>query len=551
MGRSQSGRGRSTAGPIVASRAGPDSVVCIPSANELPRPMRSLRASLLAVSVSALWASGCSTLPAREAVPEQLSIMPAESARLDRLVAPEEARQSGNSGFRLVTHGPEALAIRVHSASLADRSIDVQTYIWNADLTGLYLANELLLAADRGVRVRLLLDDLDARNNNTGLAALDAHPNIHVRLFNPVASRSGSWSLAGDLLRDGRRLNRRMHNKGWIVDNRIALGGGRNLGNEYFGASDGANFADLELVMAGPVVRQISQSFDAFWNDEASYPVVLLSPEAVTAQALQDIRETLAEAARRAPVTDYAALVAADNAVTRLLAGDWALDWAVDYRFVSDDPSKVRQKPEPGLSRVLAALLASLDTAEHSIRIVSPYFVPGREGSARLIAHAERLDSVSVLTNSLAANDVVAVHGGYARYRKRLLQGEVGLWELKPTIDDGAEHHVMPSSSASLHAKAASIDDSGVFVGSYNLDPRSTSLNAEQGIFVHSAALAGHFNTLFDRVIAGRQTWQVSLESGRLRWRDGEESHQKEPDADLGLRFMAGLMRWLPIQSQL
>jgi len=513
--------------------------------------MSSLRASLLALSLGALCACGCSSLPERTAAPDQHALMPDANGRLDAMVAPEEARRPDHSGFRLVSHGPEALAIRIHSAALADRSIDVQTYIWHADLTGLYLANELLLAADRGVRVRLLLDDLDARNNNNGLAALAAHDNIEVRLFNPAASRGGSWSLAGDFLREGRRLNRRMHNKAWIVDNRVALSGGRNLGNEYFGASDGANFADLELAMAGPVVRQISQSFDAFWNDKASYPVAVLSPEVVTQQALQGIRETLAQTARRALVTDYAALVAAENSVTRMLSGDWALDWTAEYRFVSDEPSKVRQKSEPGLSRVLPVLTEALDTAERSMRIVSPYFVPGREGSERLVSHAERLESVSVLTNSLAANDVVAVHGGYARYRKRLLKGGVGLWELKPTVAEVPEHRVMPSSSASLHAKAASVDDSGLFVGSYNLDPRSTSLNTEQGIFVRSDELAGDFNALFDRLIASQQTWQVSLESGDLRWTDGQQTHFKEPDAGFGLRFAAGLMRWLPIQSQL
>lgn len=509
-----------------------------------------LRTLVLLASASLL--SGCTALPDRGEVAEHLALTSAETDRMDTLLGPLEDRHAGNSGFRLVVHGPEALAIRVHSAALADRSIDVQTYIWHADLTGLYLANELLLAADRGVRVRLLLDDLDARNNNYGLAALDAHPNIHVRLFNPVASRDGSWSLAGAFLRDGRRLNRRMHNKVWIVDNRIALGGGRNLGNEYFGASDGANFADLELAMAGPIVRQASQSFDQFWNDEASYPIALLSPDAVTAQALQAIRETLVQAARSAPDTEYGALVTSDNAVARLLSGDWALDWTGEYRFVSDEPSKVRQKPSPGLSRVLAELLSVLDSAEESIRIVSPYFVPGQEGSERLVAHAQRLEGVSVLTNSLAANDVVAVHGGYARYRKRLLEEEVRLWELKPTISDNTGRHIIPSSGASLHAKAASIDDSGLFVGSYNLDPRSTSLNTEQGIFVRNTDLAGSFNELFDEVVSSsQQAWEVSLESGRLQWDDGEATWDKEPDATLSRRFMAGLMRILPIESQL
>jgi len=511
-----------------------------------------LRTPLLAFAVLFLCACGCSTLPERGAVTQQLSMPVAGNGRLDERVGLVEDDQGGRSGFQLVGHGPQALAIRVHSAALADRSIDVQTYIWNADLTGLYLANELLLAADRGVRVRLLIDDLSARNSNYGLAALDAHPNIHVRSFNPVASRSGSWSLAGAFLRDGRRLNRRMHNKSWIVDNRIALGGGRNIGDEYFGASDGANFADLELAMAGPIVRQASDSFDRFWNDEASFPMALLSPDAVNSRALQGTRETLAQAARSAAGTPYAALVASDDAIARLLAGDWALDWTSEYRFVSDEPSKVREKPSPGLSRVLAELTAAMDTAGHSIRIVSPYFVPGRAGSERLIGYAERLDKVSILTNSLAANDVVAVHSGYSRYRKRLLNGQVELWELKPTIGARSEERqIMPSSAASLHAKALSIDDIGLFVGSYNLDPRSTSLNSEQGIFVRSRALTRGFNDVFDQMNEGQQTWQVSLESGSLQWHDGQVTLDREPDAGFGRRFMAGFIRILPIQSQL
>ena len=517
----------------------------------MQRLVTSLRTGLLLGSMMALCASGCSSLPERLAAPDQTSLMPAESGRLDALVGPVEDDEAGSSGFRLVAHGPEALALRVRSAALADRSIDVQTYIWQADLTGLYLANELLLAADRGVRVRLLLDDLDARSNNYGLAALDAHPDIHVRLFNPVVSRSGSWSLAGAFLRDGRRLNRRMHNKVWIVDNRVALGGGRNLGNEYFGASDGLNYADLELAMAGPVVRQASLSFDQFWNDESSYPIELLGPDVVNPQALQEIRGTLAQAARSAVGSEYAALIASDNGIARLLSGDWALDWTAEYRFVSDEPSKVRQKPSPGLSRVLAELMVALDGAEQSIRIVSPYFLPGRVGSERLVAHAQRLETVSVLTNSLAANDVLAVRGGYSRYRKRLLGGGVRLWELKPTMDDSPERQIMPSSSASVHAKAASIDDSALFVGSYNLDPRSTSLNSEQGIFVRSTELTSGFNELFDQVLASQQTWGLSLESGRLQWNDGEATRDKEPDASLGRRFMSRLMRILPIQSQL
>jgi cardiolipin synthase C len=216
----------------------------------------------------------CSVLPDKGSVAAENTLAVGHETALDRIVGEAEDANPGRSGFRLVAEGPEALAVRVHTAELAERSIDVQTYIWNADLTGLLLAQTLIEAADRGVRVRLLLDDLDARAKNYALAALDQHPNISVRLFNPVVSRQGVLPLVGEWITDGRRLNRRMHNKMWIVDNRIAIGGGRNLGNEYFGASEGANFVDLDLAMVGPVVRQVSASFDAYWNAGASYPVL-------------------------------------------------------------------------------------------------------------------------------------------------------------------------------------------------------------------------------------------------------------------------------------
>lgn len=505
----------------------------------------------LAAIALLLGISSCSSLPDRRLVPTDLALEPGNTARLDTLIGREEQRQPGQSGFRLVEHGPEALAIRIQGTALADRSIDVQTYIWQADLTGLYLAHELLLAADRGVRVRLLLDDLSARKNNYALAALDAHPNIAVRLFNPLASRSGTLSLIGELLRDGGRINRRMHNKVWIVDNRIALGGGRNLGNEYFGASNGANFVDLEFAMVGPVVRDASESFDHFWNDEASYPIVLLSPGSASQEALDSIRGQLAQAAREALSSEYAALVAEDSSVGRLVSGDWPITWSRDYRFVSDEPSKIRQHPSPDLSKVLTTLTPALEDATQSIRIISPYFVPGQLGTRKLIEQADRIEKVHILTNSLAANDVIAVHGGYAKYRKPLLQGGTRIWELKRRAGEEVEASWIGSSGASLHTKALSADGDRLFVGSYNLDPRSTSLNCEQGIFLRSSALTAQFNDMFDQLAAGERSWEVSMNAGRLVWYDGQETVGQEPDSTWGQRAQAWLMRWLPIGSQL
>src|SRR4051794_20420047 len=210
--------------------------------------------------------AGCAHLPDRPVLPSETTPPPSQDAALDQVLAAAETEHPGDSGFRLVIEGTEAFALRAHSAQLAQRSLDVQTYIWHADATGLFLAQRLLEAADRGVRVRLLLDDMDARAKSEGFAALAAHPHVEVRMFNPFATRSGGLRLAGEGMRDFGRINRRMHNKSWIADNRIALVGGRNLGDEYFAASDEVNFVDLDFAMVGPVVRDVSASFDHFWN---------------------------------------------------------------------------------------------------------------------------------------------------------------------------------------------------------------------------------------------------------------------------------------------
>ena len=233
----------------------------------------------LAWPVLLLLAAGCAQLPPRPEAPVDSAVALGTGTRLDDGIAPAQQRHPGQSGFRLVSEGPEAFAVRAHATRIAGRSVDVQTYIWHGDQTGLALAYLLLQAADRGVKVRLLVDDMDARAKNDGLAALDAHPNIAVRMFNPLPSRSGSMAFIGDLLGDAKRLNRRMHNKTWIADNRIAIVGGRNLGDEYFGASEEVNFVDLDFAMVGPVVQDASASFDRYWNSSGSLSDRRAEPE--------------------------------------------------------------------------------------------------------------------------------------------------------------------------------------------------------------------------------------------------------------------------------
>lgn len=487
---------------------------------------------------------------ARPALPLEFALAPAADGALDRAALGAEAEHPGQSAFRLVVEGSEAFAIRAHSALKAQRSLDVQTYIWHADLTGMALAHALLEAADRGVRVRLLLDDMDARAKSAGLAALAAHRNVAVRLFNPFASRRGFVAKVREGLSSFTRLNGRMHNKAWIADNRVALSGGRNLGDEYFHASRELNFVDLEFAMIGPVVRDVSASFDKYWNAPSVVPVELLDAPHVNAEGLKQLRTRLAAHARAARNSRYAEALRADDALKRMVAGDWQLEWAYNYRFVADDPRKVTLAArDPARAQVAAVLFHVIAAAQRHASLISPYFVPGA-ATGKLAALARSGRALRVLTNSLASNDVTAVHGGYARYREALLVAGVKLWELKRR---GGEAHasVFGSSGASLHTKAFAVDDRIVFVGSYNLDARSTWLNCEQGVLVEQAKLARQLGSIFAAHTTSDSAWQVKLRDGALHWSAGEESFATEPHASLARRAIAWLTGLLPLEAQL
>jgi len=496
---------------------------------------------------------GAALLRPRPALPIETSLAAGDQAPLDRSIAPREARHLGQSAFRLVSEGSEAFAIRAHSARWARRSLDVQTFIWHPDLTGSLLAHRLLEAADRGVSVRVLVDDMDARHNNAAFAALAAHRNIAVRIFNPFASRQGVLGLIAEGLLDFERIDHRMHNKTWIADNRLAIVGGRNLGDEYFGASDAVNFVDLDFAMVGPVVRDASASFDRYWNSPAAYPMETLDPAGVNDQALAALRIRLDEvAATAARGGRYAGDQPADAAVQRLVTGDWPMQWTANYQFTADDPLKVTMS-DHDLQRaeVRRTLLRALQSVQTDLVLVSPYFVPGEGIAARLGDAVKTGKRVRVLTNSLVANDVAAVHGGYSRYREQLLESGVELWELKPA--DGSEVHkrALPPSGASLHTKAMLMDRKTMFVGSYNLDPRSAWLNCEQGVLVESEPLASDMARIFARQSDGQRAWHVTLARGGLSWSDGTRTFSKDPQSSLAQRLQARIVRALHLDPQL
>jgi putative cardiolipin synthase len=339
-----------------------------------------------------------------------------------------------------------------------------------------------------------------------------------------------------------------MHIKNWIADNRIAIVGGRNVGDEYFTASEDTNFADFELLMLGPVVREASAAFDRYWNAAEVYPIALLNEQPPL--TLLQVRAALEEARANALGSRYAAALQQDNAVQQLIGGQAQVYWRHDYQLVVDAPDKHRRDDVLDKSSVLRALLPRLERAQRELLIISPYFVSGKEGTALLVGLAQRGVRVKLLTNSLAANDVAAVHGGYSRYRTILLEGGVELWELKPEAGP-INSSLLGSSGASLHTKALAVDGEMLFVGSYNLDPRSTALNAELGVLVDSSAMAQRFAEDFIRHTAGTYAWRVTLDNGTLQWHDDSDVKTREPAASVGRRLVAWLARVLRLDPLL
>ena len=462
------------------------------------------------------------------------------------------------SGVALISEGLTAFAARVAALRAATTSADLQYYAWHGDLTGRLLAREVIHAADRGVAVRLLLDDMYAIGRERVLAAMDSHPRIQVRLFNATAwRRFGPPGLVLEMLFGGWHLDHRMHNKAWIVDGTCAIAGGRNIGDEYFDASGLFNFRDLDLALRGAPVQAMQRIFESYWSHPLARPLRRISRAAYRRRALRKLARQLDDAWADPQARPFFDRLATTPLVTRVLNGApgstmVALpDGAI--RVMADPPGKATGRV-PAAECLAPAIHAALHGAEREALIISPYFVPGVEGAAQIEAMARRGVRVSVVTNSLAATDVVAVHGGYARYRERLLAAGVELHELKPSGEEG--HSVFGSRGASLHTKAFAIDGRLAFVGSFNLDQRSIALNTEMGTFIEDARVAAWLRAEHERLIGPACSWRVRLTAGGgLEWH-AEEAGQavavhREPDTTLGMRILARMLRWLPIESRL
>lgn len=476
---------------------------------------------------------------------------------LQRSVAAALPGKAGlTSGVALLPEAGTAFAVRAASARTAGRSLDLQYYMWRGDVTGQLLAQEVLAAADRGVTVRLLLDDVYALGRARTLAALDAHPLIEVRLFNGTRwRRFGRLGFLLELALGGWHLNRRMHNKAWIADDCLAVVGGRNLGDAYFGlgARDAVRFRDLDLLIAGPAARQATRLFQSYWTSPLARPARLAAATAERAGGLPALRQVLACAEDR-PAADALLASITRPVLAQLRRGLTPIAEAA-IEVVADPPTKARRglrarKAARAAGGISAEIADALRAAREEALLISPYFVPGRAGLALLLDLRARGVRVSVVTNSLAATDVVAVHGGYAKYRPRLLAAGIALFELKPRAVEG-KASLMGSRGAALHTKALVVDAALGFVGSFNLDPRSAALNTEMGTFVRDPGIAREVAAEHARLADPMVSWRVVWEEGRLAWRDGAACHHQEPEAGLGRRLLAGLVRWLPVEEQL
>lgn len=502
----------------------------------------------------------CASAPRMEGVVPSHAIPAADSTQLDQIVLQRLGDEPDVSGVQLVLQNQLAFAYRAATAAAAQRSLDVQYYLWNADFTGKLLAAELMRAAERGVRVRVLLDDVDARAKHDLFVVANLHPNIEVRIFNPFYSRYGALAQLMEWATRYTRLNHRMHNKAWIADNRVAIVGGRNIGDEYFGASNQSNFSDTDVVLAGPIVEQVSREFDEYWNSPDAVPVSRFEGRKPTQAELQKLVQSAVDFQHEAGETPYVEALRDPQQRAELLANAPPPIKVHDIRLLVDDPAKIGTKEE-GLraSQVLDGLASVMRQSTREMLIVSPYFVPGKSGAESLAAAAQRGVRVEVLTNSLAATDVVAVHVGYARYRKELLKSGVELYEMKRKADDEAARKHLSltgSSKATLHTKAMMVDERWAFVGSMNLDPRSANLNTEMGVLVDSPELAGQLREQFERNTSPELSYRVEWDPRHgLVWHDRVDGQDRavdhEPDVGAGRRFSATLMRALPIESQL
>lgn len=454
------------------------------------------------------------------------------------------------SGYRLIASGADARLLRHELTQMASSRIDIQYYIWHDDQAGIAMLKELWHSANRGVRVRLLLDDFNSTPAlDKLLLAFDSHPNIAVRLANPMSHRRFKRL---NFISSPVRANTRMHNKSMTFDGKLSIIGGRNIGNEYLNSHHKNNFADLDVLLAGQVVADIQNSFEQYWQSADVFDIQTLvkppkvAPDTDALFAWQDI-----------DTKEHQKAIAQHSPALNLMAGQLPLRWQ-QVKFLVDDQKKLAGKAQ-NLELLVEQLRHHIGEPKHHLSIISSYFVPTKEGVAILSRLVKRGVKVSILTNAYSATDVHSVHSGYGHWRRTLLKAGVQLYESKPNAISLHDSHT--PTTFSLHAKAFAVDDHQVFIGSYNIDPRSANTNSELGVLIDDPALATRLHFVLNNLDTPNptllhQAYQVLLdEQGRLTWKTLEEGKEviytQEPHMTWLQKSNVALLSLLPIDGLL
>lgn len=504
--------------------------------------------------------AGCSSLPKSFPATPSLAISFQEKTTLGELLRPGTESHPGKSGFSIINTGRDAILTRLALADVAEKTIDAQYFIWEGDSSGLLLIDRLIKAADRGVRVRLLLDDMTSHGKDLGLAVLNQHPQIEVRVFNPLGRRYylGIFRTMAIAFHVGRMTNR-MHNKIFVIDNQAALVGGRNIGDDYFGVAKKSNFRDLDLVTSGPIVPDISDAFDRYWNSPWAVPFEIFKTRIPTGKAMdkryRKLKEGFLEAEKTYP---YPLDWRRETVINTIQADQQKLIWA-EAEVISDAPDKAWSQAKRGQSKseIVRHLSETMGDATQELVVVSPYLIFSKESAKRLSLFTQKGVAVKILTNSLASTDAIPVVAMYRPIRKDILQSGAQLFEMRPDADS-RKQYIDPSrtkSRLSLHAKAALIDGKEVFIGTFNVDPRSEHLNTEVGLLVHSQELARVFRTHLEEDLRPENSYALRLEGDEISWnattRGSRHTYSSDPLAGFWRRFSAFFLSLLPIKNQL
>jgi putative cardiolipin synthase len=498
--------------------------------------------------------AGCASLPDDlQQTPSQGYANP-EHTQLGALVAETAPEDQSLSGVELLADPAEAFRTRFAIAGLAEKTLDMQYYLWKGDLAGQLLMWRALEAADRGVQVRFLIDDIFHWGRDEVYALLDTHPNFEVRVFNPMANRGLARGL--NFLVNKRQLNHRMHNKIFMADNAVAVLGGRNIGNDYFGVDTKANFFDLDVLTVGQGAKEAGAAFDEYWNSKYAVPISVLHNKTYTAEDLEEGRKKLRESLRHLDALPYVLETEADKSLESLRKWRDGLIWT-EAHVVVDPLERFERKGESALVEYTQSWVEDIDT---EFLAESAYLIPSKQGIENVRKMTDRGVRVRLLTNSLMSNNHLAAHSGYMKYRKALLDAGAELHELR--ADAALREHFKANKEGSevpagIHTKSFVIDGQQALIGSFNLDPRSRDLNSEIGLVISNREFAQQVVEEMNQDFDPENSYRLFLnEQGKLRWEltnpDGSVTLFKhDPGASIWKRMGARILSWLPIEQEL